>query len=561
MTTSSLLSAKERMPVLPHNFPTLRGRGNGNHRPSVLILGAGMSYGLVPLPGPLLAEKRAHAEATLGCASAVPVAPNPPPDDLYQWADDIRNQLAARGDSNPKLTLAESLDIPNEKRWLGCISTQRNTPRHRVVARFAREGLWHHIWSLNWDCVQESALENVGIKRRALDGQMPWPTVFNTLVTAAECAQIGETNSIKVIKPHGCVMALVEAQQEKATGNTARSITLSERFLITATELHSLAPAVAAGAEQQFIFATLLTALASHPFVVAGWSVSEPYLIDRIRADVEPHLQNPDRQPPLAVDELSVIDRQFNANGHTSLAGFYGRNAATAHIDVGQPEFSTDELFLWLQALYAAHFLRLRSPVIDQPALDAVALEIDQPPNNSVFLISWVDNFLPVWVRLCWRCGLVRWENQNAEPVEIDDLALESRDEHIPWRLSGGARPELTAASRLLAALHRSGNGLNWDYGQFPGGFYCDFRLVIPIPIWASDPPNDLRGLKPLIDAIKQPGAGYIERLALVFVGPEPAHVIPDDAKRIYKQLVASYLSMARFANANHIEDIRLEDL
>lgn len=520
-----------------------------------------MSYGLVPLPGPLLEEKRAHAEAILGCTSAVPATPNPPADHLYQWADDIRSQLAARGDSNPKLTLAESLDIPNEKRWLGSISTQRNTPRHRVVARFAREGLWHHIWSLNWDCVQESALENVGIKRRALDGQMPWPTVFNTLVTAAECAQIGEPNSIKVIKPHGCVMALVEAQKEKATGNTARSITLSERFLITATELHSLAPAVAAGAEQQFIFATLLTALASHPFVVTGWSVSEQYLIDRIRADVEPHLQNPDRQPPLADDELSVIDLVFNANGHTSLAGFYGRNAATAHIDVGQPGFSTNELFLWLQALYAAHFLKLRSLGIDQPALNAVALEIDQPPNNPVFLIDWVDNFLPVWVRLCWRCGLVRWENQNAEPVEIDDLALESRDEHIPWGLSGARRPELIAASRLLAALHRSGNGLNWDYGQFPGGFYCDFRLVIPIPVWASDPPNDLRGLKPLIDAIKQPGAGYIERLALVFVGLDPAHVTSDDVKRIYKQLVASYLSMARFANANDIEDIRLEDL
>lgn len=165
------------MPVLPHNFPTLRLRGNGNHRPSVLILGAGMSYGLVPLPGPLLAEKRANAEVALGFTSAVPVDPNPIPDHLYQWADDIRNALIARGAINPKLTLAESLDIPNEKRWLGCISTQRNTPRHRVVARFAREGLWHQIWSLNWDCVQESALENVGIKRSATEGRMPWPTV------------------------------------------------------------------------------------------------------------------------------------------------------------------------------------------------------------------------------------------------------------------------------------------------------------------------------------------------------------------------------------------------
>ena len=211
------------MPVLPHNFPTLRQRGAGNYHPSVLMLGAGMSWGLVPLPGKLLEEKRVQAESMLGITSALPVSPNPPAEHLYQWADDIRNQLIARGDLNPKLTLAESLDIPNERHWLGCVSTQRNTPRHRVVARFAREGLWDQIWSLNWDCVQESALENVGIRRRAIDAGMPWPTVFNTFITAADCAQMGEANSVKVLKPHGCVMALVEAQRARDSGNTLRS--------------------------------------------------------------------------------------------------------------------------------------------------------------------------------------------------------------------------------------------------------------------------------------------------------------------------------------------------
>jgi hypothetical protein len=549
------------MPVLPHNFPTLRRRGNGNHRPSVLILGAGMSTGLVPLPGKLLEEKRSKAEAALGCNSAIPTVPDPPAEDLYRWADDIWNELLARGVQNPKLAIAESLDIPREECWRGCNSTQRNTPKHRVVARFAREGLWHHIWSLNWDCVQESALENVGIRRGGVDGLMPWPTVFNTLVTADECARMGETNSIKVIKPHGCVMALVDAQKEKANGNTARSINLSDRFLITATELKRLTPAVADGAEQQFIFATLVTALASHPFIVAGWSVSEPYLIDRIKASVEPLLTNPHRQPPLEIDEVSIISRRFNVDGHTALARCYGRDGAAAHINVGQPGLDVDQLFLWLQALYAIQFLRQRAPVPDQPALDALNTELDQPPNSPAFAIIWVDNFLPVWVRFCWRNGLVACENQNAERVEIDDVALESRDEHIPWTLPNIPRPELAAASRILAALHRSGHGTNWDYEQFPGGLYFDFRLVIPIPIWASGPPNDLRGLKPLIDAIKQPGAGYIEHLALVFVGPDPANVISDAAKRVCKQLVASYLSMARFANADDIEEIRLEDL
>lgn len=317
------------------------------------MLGAGMSWDLVPLPGKLLEEKRAKAESRLGFTSALPVSPNPPAEDLYQWADDIRNELIARGDLNSKLTLAESLDIPNEDRWLGCISTQRNAPRHRVVARFARERLWDQIWSLNWDCVQESALENVGIKRQASDGGMPWPTVFNTFITAAECAQMGESNSIRVLKPHGCVMALVEAQKARDSGNAPRSRELSERFLITATELKSLDPAIANNPAQQFIFATLCTRLSSLPFVIAGWSASEQYLIDHIDMKVRPVLIDHNRQPPLAPDEFSVIDRQFNPNGHTTLAGFYGKNSASAHIDVGQPGFGTDEFFLWLQALYA----------------------------------------------------------------------------------------------------------------------------------------------------------------------------------------------------------------
>jgi hypothetical protein len=98
-------------------------------------------------------------------------------------------QLEARGNPNPKLALAQSLDIPSEPRWLGGVATQRNTPRHRVIARFARERLWDQIWSLNWDCVQESAFENVGIKHNAPDANLPWPTTYNTFITAADCAQ------------------------------------------------------------------------------------------------------------------------------------------------------------------------------------------------------------------------------------------------------------------------------------------------------------------------------------------------------------------------------------
>jgi len=211
--------ANYSMPHLPHNFHTLRQNGVGSYRPTVLMLGAGMSYGLVPGPGTLLAEKRASAEVKLGCTTTLPLSPSPPANHLYEWADEIRTQLIARGDRNPKLTLAQSLDIPSEPRWLGCVTTQRHTPRHRVIARFAREGLWDQIWSLNWDCVQESAFENVGIKRGGEDALLQWPTVFRSFVTAADCSGPGELHTVKVIKPHGCVMALVEAEVARKKGD------------------------------------------------------------------------------------------------------------------------------------------------------------------------------------------------------------------------------------------------------------------------------------------------------------------------------------------------------
>ena len=548
------------MPLLPHNFPMLRQTGNGNHRPSVLLLGAGMSHNVVPMPGALLADKRADAEAKLGYTSALPFLPSPPATHLYQWADEMLTQLIANADPNPKLTLAQSLDIPSEPRWFGCNSTQRNSPRHRVIARFAREGLWEQIWSLNWDCVQESAFENVGLKRDGTDAQLQWPTVFRSFTTAAECAQVGEQHSVKLIKPHGCVMALVKAEEALTKGEIARSNQLSGRFLITATELANLTPAPGDGT-QHFIFATLCEMLCSRPFIVAGWSASEPYLLNHIETRVYPALVDPNRQPPLAADELSIIDISFNDQGHTRLASFYGKNKNTAHIRVEPANFSIDHLFLWLQALYAVGRLHLCAHETDKVTIATVSAEIQQPPDVSRFVIEWVDNFLPVWVRLCWRCGLIMCRDRNYQPLNIDSINLESRDEHIPWTMLAIERPELTAAARFLAALHRSGDANKWNFEMFPGGLYRDNQLIIPLPVWENAIPNDLQGLKALIDAIKQPGAGYIDKISIVFLAPDPAITIQDKSKLELKELVASNLAMARFARGNIIEEIKLEDI
>ena len=544
------------MPVEPHNFPTLRGTKNPN-RPSVLLLGAGMSYGLVPSPSALLKEKRGSAEAKLGFAAALPWASDPAPNDLYVWADEII-QLMARTDPNPKLTLAHSLDIPYEDYWMAYVSSERSSARHRIIARFARERLWDQIWSLNWDCIQENAFENVGIKRDGTEMGMPWPTVFRCFITAAECAHMGESQSVKIIKPHGCVMALLDAEESENRGDHTRALQLSERFLVTATELASLAPTRTPPGDptQEFIFENLCVKLCELPFVVGGWRAAEGYLLDYIDETVRPKLDARD----LSDDELSVIDIEFNAEGHTRLATSYRKDKGSAHIQVEPVGFDVDQLFLWLQALYAVGSLSTWAVTDDQATLSEVAVSVDQPPDHRVFVTEWADNFLPVWVRLCWRCGLVSCF-RGGQPITSDDINLESRDEHIPWVIPYIERPDLTAASRLLAALHRSGNAEAWDFEMFPGGLHKGSLLLIPVPAWDNPLSNDLRGLKPLVEALKRPGTGFIDQIKVLFLSSNPAEVIPDDRKRVLKELLARDLAMLRFAKGSDIIEIRLEDI
>lgn len=552
-----------RMPKLPHNFPTLRQKENGNYRPSVLLLGAGASYKQVPLTGALLKDKRTTAECKLGFQSTLPFSPSPPAEDLYKWADDIFNQLSERGDSNPKLTLAKSLDIPVDTSWRGGISSRRNNPVHRVIARFAREGLWDQIWSLNWDCLQESAFESVGIKRGipdASDAGLPWPTIYRTFVTVADCAGMGEPYSVKVVKPHGCVMALKDAEDAMNHGDFQRSRSLAERFMITKTELGNMKPKAGDNGTQHFIFSTLCEKLCSLPFVIVGWSAQENYILEHIELHVRPALDARD----LADDELSIIVPTFRETngGHARLASCYRKDKDNVHIQVEREDgFTMNEFFLWLQAIYAVGRLYLYSHDNDKESLAELTTAIQQPPDTPAFVNAWSDKFLPVWVRLCWRCGFVKCRKRDNQMVSAEDINLESPDEHIPLFVTAIDRPELTSAARLLAALHRSGNGCNWNYEKFPGGLFQDGHLAIPLPAWAGMLPDNLCGLKPLIEAITQEGLGFIDKLSILPLCPDPVEALPVDMVRVLKEVIARELPLAHFAQSSHIEEIKLEDL
>jgi hypothetical protein len=194
--------------------------------------------------------------------------------------------------------------------------------------------------------------------------------------------------------------------------------------------------------------------------------------------------------------------------------------------------------------------------------LDDLLAEIDQPPDNPPFGIDWADNFLPVWVRLCWKCDVVTCRNTNGQLVKPEDIPLENgRDEHIPWHLENIERPDLRAAARLLVGLRNSGRAREWDFNMFPGGLYRDNFLVIPLPAWKSGNLNVLRGLKALIDAIKQNGHGYLSQVAILLLTANPDEVVSADARRELKEALAHLLPSAHLAQSANIQEIELIDL
>jgi hypothetical protein len=544
---NSILRQSPGCPLYHITSPLSENDTGEPHRPPILVIGAGFSNDLSPSPPKLFAEMRPYAEAQLH------FTPSPAATDLYKWADEVIVELDRRGDINPKLTLAQALQIPSDPRWGAYIRTYRSQPRHRVVARFAREELWKEIWSFNWDCWQENALEAVGIKRGHSNARLPWPTTFSTFVTAADCHGIAAAGTIVVIKPHGCVTALLDAEQATRKGNQLRARALADQFIITRTELDGMRPDPGAPA-QQFIFARLCNELPQRPLVIAGWSISELYLVEFIRTHVAPILA----QNELAVDELSIIDLVFNGQGHAQLATFYLMNRDGAHIPVvSDAGFTTDRLFLWLQALFGLHSLWNVAEAARAVVQDMMNT-LEQPPERFHWVISFVDNFLPAWVRLCWRCELVNCYDTHGHQIPADAISLESPEEHIPWKLSRIDRPDLRAASRLIGALNP-----DWNYEFCPGGLYRagDKFLIIPVPAWSIDHFNDLLGLKLLVESVKKSGAGFIERLAILPLGSQDNEIIAPPTISFLKALVARQFPFARFAQSSNIEHVELADL
>lgn len=517
-------------PAFPHRFECLTAR----HADPILLIGAGLSYGLAPSPSELHAQYATDAESALGCHGKVPSVTGD--DALYRWAQLVLEHCDDRDLRPPKLRLAAALGILDEPRWLGKqgLPLRGTTPRHRVIARLAREGRWAVIWSLNWDCLLEQALEEVGLVRDGPSLPYSWKSAYTTHVTNHDLPRITQSHSVCVHKPHGCVRALIDAHRDVRAPGTPTSSELADRFMITEAELTEREPdPVDRGFTDSFS-----TQLRTHPLITVGWRAAEPILRDTIKQAVT-DLPNKPR--------LSIINRSVDERHHGHLVECYDTTAEETLFKVQSEGYpTTDALLLWIQAMYATGCLHEHT---DEPgvsaALDAWARTLGHP-DDAAFLMSLVDDFLPAWMRLCWRAGLVSC--RGFEPHQLDLLL--KPEVQVPWHVPNIDRPDLRAATRLLGMLPPGDE--SWECERFPGALWdgTRLRLVVPMPAWGM--PADLSGLRPLVTAIQR-DLGFVRSIAILPLMDRDRSASPGDEERL-KSSLAALIRRPGFAQADRIE-------
>lgn len=484
------------MATLPHQFEKLTSR----EEKVVVMIGAGMSYGLVPMANELKQSLELVTNNLTIEDDELLIK-----DDPYDYADVVLKHIP----NQDKLVLVQNMGIINNPKWFAKVGLplRGTTPRHRVIARFARENLLHEIWNYNWDTIMESAFEAVGFTRGRNDGiNQPWNTLFDTIITYDDLTATPTSGFFKIYKPHGCLQAMKKAQ-ELQISNPTESKKIADRFMIGQNEL---------SLDKQWIeqepgstFLSLMHTSLNHHVMVVGWSLPEKYVHDKLKYIMKPFKGE--------VEHLSIID-PFYQTGHTTIANRYNLNQNEIHFAVSstQTGLTTNNLFLALQAKYSLkQILKNTDEQSDEWKTIQNVLNQCDLGNAKNELISWADDFLPAWIRLCWRTEHLKVRNFNPY-----DIRLEKQDIHIPYQGIETIRIDMEMAATIFHHIQNS--KINWDFSTFPGGLwdYENTRLVIPLPNATF---STLHVIKPLVKMIEEKVA-YITSIAIMPITHNSLH-------------------------------------
>lgn len=530
----------------PHKFPSLTE--SPSQTKPVLLIGAGMSSGIAPMPSQLAEELKApiqhELEVKLGCSSAKTNIDPKNQESLYIWAGEMIADLTQNGkmaETDAKTKLADAIGITTDPRWRGRtkIPLRGNTPRHRVVARLAREECWHALWSLNWDCILETALESVGMPlkpRTTTTRKQPWPEWHLTWTQPEELPPVDDSSTVIIIKPHGCARKLISGE--------------CVTFKVTAEELEQ------GGMNQGEQVAMLHKHFSAVPLLTCGWSASEKYLLNLFN-----DLSQKNIIPANSLDPLSIVDIDQNNPNHIEVASSYGITPPhPAQVKVDLENCTTDELFLWIQTRFGLNQLKAIQNPPDEK-FDYL-LEVMTNPQCEHWLNSWFDNFLSIWVRLCFNSGITKFF-VKANDLDSEAIPTDRRDEHIPWGFQFVSRPDLEIATQLLLKLAEDDIGAYWDTRRFPGGLWDpkSRHLIIPLPCLQQNYPPSLNALKSMMESHHWERIGDIMQIDILPMNKYGSIMPNEDFCKTLSHSVSNLMKHSHLADSRNIKIVELSAL
>lgn len=510
--------------------------------PPVVLVGAGLSYGLVPTAdqyGAEIGPRTIDIQSSLGIsASTIPVDAT----SLYQWADECVAELVSGGASHvdAKVRLARAMGLTTDPRFLAKfnIPSRGTTPRHRVLCRLAREGRIESFWSFNWDCWLESSLESVGIRSglRSVPAMIaPHGWKLRYVVWFAGESSKTRTDTMLVFKAHGCVRALYESKGDFIVTESEMALALAEQPIERRNRMKS--------------------EVADRWLLAVGWSATESYVRELFAEQGEAGLLG---------EGITIVDLNCSQSGHVEVCASYGVDAAQAAVQVsGGGLGTTDDLLLWIQTLRG--FGAIRAACFSYPGLQSVVDEHtaltpshDHSSFRSSGLVSFVDNWLPAWLRICFLAKAQAHAHSHGNELEV--LPTDERDAHIPWAPQADRRDDLMASVGLLSSLKEKYG--SWDFEAFPGALWrpSTQEIVIPVPMWAMEADVSSLFLRSLLNHwLDQARIGSVKLLPL----DAPAVVVSDPISRRvridrWKEAFAACFGRPLLSVASNYEEVDL---